>query len=262
MRFVQHNGLQFLQFPHLMKCPGIWHGIAVAWTSSNRHAPRRFNLGLGCGMTDAAVWQNRHRLLSTIHPTARGVFTKQVHGATAVVWHEKTPGDQTIAGIVEGDALITADPLTILFIQVADCQPVIVIDPVQRVVANIHSGWRGSIQNIIGATIEKMVSRFDCRPEHLLCGIGPSLGPCCSEFINFRTEIPERLWRYRRAHDHFDFWRMSVDQLIQAGVRANNIDVCGVCTKCNPHLFFSYRHQKQTGRFSSVVGVIPDKAQP
>jgi len=154
MRFVQHNGLQFLQFPHMMKCPGIWHGIPVAWTSSNRHAPRRFNLGLGCGMSDAAVWQNRHRLLSTIHPDARGVFTRQVHGSTAVVWHEETPGDQTIAGIVEGDALITA------------------------------------------------------------------------------------------------------------GVRANNIDVSGVCTKCNPHLFFSYRHQKQTGRFSSVVGVIPDKAQP
>jgi purine-nucleoside/S-methyl-5'-thioadenosine phosphorylase / adenosine deaminase len=122
-------------------------------------------------------------------------------------------------------------------------------------VANIHSGWRGSVGNIIGRTIQVMTSEYSSRPRELVCGVGPSLGPCCAEFVNYRKEIHESFWRYRRPGDYFDFWKISRDQLLTAGVPRGHICVSGICTKCNPHLFFSYRRDSKTGRFATVVGI-------
>lgn len=116
------------------------------------------------------------------------------------------------------DAVITDIKGIFLVIQVADCQSVMLYDPHQKAIANIHSGWRGSIMNIIGKCADTMVREFGCRPENLLAGISPSLGPCCSEFIHYKEEIPEPLWKYKhRDKDFFDFWAMSRDQLMEKG---------------------------------------------
>ncbi len=99
-----------------------------------------------------------------------------------------------------GDAMITDAPGQSLVIQTADCQAVLIYDPVRKAVANIHSGWRGSIQNIIGLTVQAMIKEFDSDPKNLLAGIGPSLGPCCAEFIHYRTEIPKAFWSYKNQY--------------------------------------------------------------
>jgi hypothetical protein len=133
---------------------------------------------------------------------------------------------------------------------------VLLFDPIRGAVANIHSGWRGSIDNIIGETVKEMRLRFGCRPRDLMAGIGPSLGPCCAEFLNFRREIPAALWRYRINATHFDFWAMSRDQLLGAGLKEGHIEQSRLCTRCRTDLFFSYRAAKETGRFASVIGLI------
>ena len=153
------------------------------------------------------------------------------------------------------DALITDVPGIRLLIQTADCQAVMLFDPQKRVVANIHCGWRGSLLNIIGRTLLEMSREFDCRPKHIQAGIGPSLGPCCAEFVNFQTEIPADFWGYKDARDHFDFWAVSCDQMKRAGVAAENIDVSRICTRCRTDEFYSYRAEKTTGRFAAVIGL-------
>lgn len=100
-----------------------------------------------------------------------------------------------------------------------------------------------------------MKSRYGCRAADVHAGIGPSLGPCCAEFKNYRSEIPRHLWDYRGPDDHFDFWAMSRDQLRQAGVPAGNIVSSRLCTRCRTDLFFSYRGEKVTGRFAALIGV-------
>ena len=140
-------------------------------------------------------------------------------------------------------------------IQVADCQPVLLFDPNQKVIAAVHSGWRGSLQNIIGKTIISMVHHFHCSPEKIIAGIGPSLGPCCSEFVHYRKEIPGAFWKYKKNETHFDFWELSRDQMRETGVKTSNIHISGLCTKCRNDLFFSYRRQKITGRFAGVIGL-------
>jgi copper oxidase (laccase) domain-containing protein len=123
------------------------------------------------------------------------------------------------------------------------------------VVANVHSGWRGSIQNIIGRTVDTMKQHFDCRPDGIIAGIGPSLGPCCAEFIHYETEIPKEFWGYMDSDDHFDFWAISSDQLMKAGVPEPNIESSQMCTRCRTDAFYSYRAEKITGRFAAVIGL-------
>ena len=261
MHWIRNNGLQYLQFPRLTALAGFSHGIFLRTAAGYDGRVEPLNLGLDCGSPESEVWRNRQRVLSLLGSRALGVFARQTHGRQVGVWdggHQARSDAGCPAVRLDGDALITAKTSALLVIQVADCQPVIVIDPVQRVVANIHSGWRGSIQNVVGAAIAKMIGAYGCRAQNLVCGIGPSIGPCCAEFIHYRSEIPESFWAYRRPADHFDFWQISADQLTAAGVPEENISVSGICTRCNPHLFFSYRHERHTGRFAAVVGIRPE----
>ncbi len=258
MRLVHDDGLAYVQFPALTALPGFFHGVFLRHAQDYQGDLVSLNVGLGNGGSDQKVWHNRKRMLSTFGSDT-GIFTHQVHGTGVAIWRGlDTPSvSQGLKHVhLQGDALVTALEGSALVIQVADCQPVIIIDPVQRVVANVHSGWRGSIRNVIGHTVEALVKDFGCRPEHLVCGIGPSLGPCCAEFINFRDEIPEPYWDYGRTGNLFDFWQLSMDQLMAAGVHPEHISVARICTKCNQHLFFSYRGERSTGRFAAVVGIM------
>ena len=261
MRLIQDAGLKCFQFPALAELPGFFHGIFPRQAVDGQVHSDDFNLGLGHGTPEGDIWRNRKKMLGFFGPDHCAVYANQVHGKGVGILKQREdritplPAD---AIQLDGDALISDMPAVGLVIQVADCQPIILVDPLKRVVANIHSGWRGSIQNVIGMTIAGMVSDLSCRPENLVCGIGPSLGPCCAEFVNYQDEIPDSFWGYRSTDDLFDFWRVSLDQLIEAGVRPEKISLAGMCTKCNQHLFFSYRGEKCTGRFAAVVGIRPD----
>ncbi len=254
MRWIQNNGLNYLQFPALARVPGFFHGVFPRSASNTGGRRVSFNIGLNCGDPESVVKRNRERMLSCFGRPL-GVFARQVHGAeVGVVSTAAAPIGQDLIR-VDGDALATAQCHNALVIQVADCQPVLIADPVKKVAANVHSGWRGSIDNIIGRTIEALVTRLGCRPQDMIAAIGPSLGPCCAEFVNYRKEIPRRYWKYRRADNLFDFWRLSIDQLVEAGIPMEATSLAGICTRCNQHLFFSYRGQKNTGRFAAVIGV-------
>ncbi len=254
MRWIQDNGLQYLQFPTLAELPGFFHGVFPRTAANTGGGHPSFNIGLNCGDPESMVEQNRQRMLDCFGRPL-GVFARQVHGTeVGVVSTTAVPTGQGPIRI-NGDALATARRQHALVIQVADCQPVLIADPVKKVAANVHSGWRGSIDNIIGRTIDTLVTQLGCRPQHMVAAIGPSLGPCCAEFVNYRKEIPRRYWKYRRAGDLFDFWHLSIDQLAEAGIPSEATSLAGICTRCNQHLFYSYRGQKDTGRFAAVIGI-------
>ena len=68
-------------------------------------------------------------------------------------------------------------------------------------------------------------------------------------------EIPKIFGQYKTPTDHFDFWAISRDQLADAGVPGQNIEISNVCTRCNSAVFFSYRGEGRTGRFASIIGL-------
>jgi YfiH family protein len=250
------SGVSFYQFNNLVACSGIDHRIFTRNSGYSRPPFASLNVGFGIGDRQKNVAKNRG-IISRFMGAGRLVFARQVHGCEiAVLSRDSEKGGKTAAGrAFTADAMVTDIFGENLAIQVADCQAVLLYEPTRRVIANVHCGWRGSIQNIIGRTVEVMVQHFNCRPGRIRAGIGPSLGPCCAEFINYSTEIPKEFWRYKGLNAHFDFWSLSANQLNRAGVAEINIESSGICTRCHTDDFFSYRAQRTTGRFAAVIGL-------
>ncbi len=276
----EQDNVTFMQFLHLSGFDDIKHAVFTRNSGKSRKPYNSLNVGFGVGDEDQNVVENREILSRCIGATDL-IFMDQVHGTRVLVIAEddapflpddtknSTESDSIAVlnnasggfdpdaeqGLV-GDALITNTPENFLVVQVADCQSILLYDPMVKVVSNIHSGWRGSINNIIGSTVQAMTTYFGCASSDIVAGIGPSLGPCCAEFINYKKEIPEKFWQYKGADNHFDFWSASLDQLCQAGVLSENIDLSRICTKCNTDLFFSFRGEGATGRFATLIGLV------
>ncbi len=243
------NGLACLQFPNLKDFAEIRHAVFTRRGGCSGPPYHFLNTSFSVGDAPEKVGRNREAIRRCLEAPEM-VFARQVHGTEAAVLSGAPP-----AGPPAVDALVSDVRGRYLAIQAADCQAVMVYDPVRRVVANIHSGWRGSIGNVIGRTLREMTTAFgtDCRD--LLAGIAPSLGPCCAEFVNYRQEIPRSFWPYKDAGHHFDFWAVSCDQLRGAGVPAAHIFSSRLCTRCHGDRFYSYRGQGVTGRFAAVIGL-------
>ena len=251
-----NHGASYYQFKNLAKFAAIDHGIFTRKAGHSQPPFASLNVSYGIGDDDKAVARNRG-IISGIMGAGEMIYLDQVHGCDIVIAdrNQKEPHNPTANRPLIADAIVTDRPGHYLAIQVADCQSVLMYEPTRQVVANVHSGWRGSIGNIIGSTVEAMKRHFGCRPEDILAGIGPSLGPCCGEFINYKTEIPKAFWSYKDAVHHFDFWAISSDQLITAGVPGENIESSRMCSRCRTDEFFSYRAEKTTGRFAAVIGL-------
>jgi YfiH family protein len=258
---VKRQDNYFFQYTALNDFPGLTHAMVCRNGGFSQPPFDGMNLSLGLGDRPEAVTDNRKRLL-TIMGGRVHVYIRQNHGTSIRVIKRDAYGQREAIRTEPGaaDALITDVPGIRLLVQTADCQAVMIFDPRARVVANVHCGWRGSATNIIGNTVLKMVSEFGCRPKQMTAAIGPSLGPCCAEFINYENEIPRQLWPFRVGVNHFDFWRISRHQLVTAGLPDGNVHGPAICTRCNPHLFFSYRGAWETGRFASLIGMDEDIA--
>ena len=195
------------------------------------------------------------RKLGRVLGSEKVVFLNQVHGENVLVLNGKGTWGPGMPG-ARADAVITRQRDRLLVIQVADCQAIMMVDPREKVVANVHAGWRGSVADIAGKTVVAMERYFGSRSSDLVCAIGPSLGPCCAEFVNFARELPETFTGYKDGNRRFDFWQITADQLKSVGVRPENILQSRICTRCNPALFYSYRGQKTPLRFAAAIGLL------
>lgn len=256
MILVTKNEASFYQFENLKKFPEICHGIFTRHFGHSTGPFQSLNVSFGLGDVADDVRKNRRHIFRVFGGRDL-VFIEQVHDNQVIIFNARNSdsSDLNDRAFGIGDALVTNVCQKYLTIQLADCQSILFYDPIQRVIANVHSGWRGSIKNIIGRTVAVMKNYFKCTGADIIAGIGPSLGPCCAEFINYRKEIPQIFWQYKSSADYFDFWSISRDQLIDAGVPGANIESGNICTKCNTETFFSYRGEGQTGRFAAVIGL-------
>ncbi len=243
-----HSGLAPFFFDAFSQEEGLGHGIfhrlggvsPVPWDS--------LNVGLAVGDDANLVAENRQRIRRTFSFSAL-VAAHQVHGDQVAVVKEDPGVD--INGV---DALVSEVRGIGLMIQQADCQAVLLYDPSRPAVGIAHSGWRGSVANIIGKTVAVMGAEFGSDPAGMLAAVSPSLGPCCGEFVNHRKELPEACQAFQVRPNHFDFWAISRYQLEEAGILAERISIAGLCTVCDSR-FFSYRREKNTGRNASVIGL-------
>lgn len=254
---IENNekSVPYLQFPNLQAFSSIRHGIFTREGGVSKTPYNSLNVGLNTGDQKENVIQNRRTIRQNLGD-ADMVFAHQIHGKDVLMMENNNLISHESRQVTQkGDAIVTNVRGKNLVIQVADCQAVLLYDPVKEVIGNVHSGWRGSVLNIVGETISVMKCHYGSETKDIFVGVGPSLGPCCAEFINYPKEIPESLWIYKRNSVYFDFWSLTRDQLMDAGVLKKNIYIADICTKCNTDRFFSYRDQQNTGRFAVAIGL-------
>lgn len=244
------------------------------------------NVRFGIGDRHENVVENRRRICDALGLECdRLVSANQTHGKNVAVveCEQQKSGGQSkthtleelrtskvensnaygLAEIEDADALVTSEKGVGLMIQVADCQAILMFDPVKGVAAVVHAGWKGLAQNVSGAAIEVMREKFGVDPANILVGVAPSLGPCCAFFSNPEKELPSTFHKFIDARKRVDLWSFSIEQLQKNGIRPGNIELARVCTQCGngkdisgPHKFFSFRGEHGiTGRFGVVIAL-------
>lgn len=171
--------------------------------------------------------------------------TEQIHRAE--VWDLSNSSEKILA-----DAIITNRPGCAIMVKVADCMPIFIYDPKNRAIGLAHSGWKGTLKNIIGNTIHEMQKKYNTDPCEIFVGIGPSIGPCCYTRPKWKDEIPESFHKYMKD-DHLDLWKIAEDQLTDLGVPLSHIENMFLCTKCHNDIFSSYRVEKENTKNLAAV---------
>lgn len=156
------------------------------------------------------------------------------------------------------DALILTDKNLGIFLNFADCTPVILYDEKQNIGAIAHAGWRGTAQKIAPKTVEKMVNDFNSKPQDITALIGPAIGFCC---YNVGEEVLQKLsssvknfnglFEIRQGNIFVDLKNINKQQLKEIGV--TKIDVCSYCTVHDNNKFFSYRNENATTKRHSAI---------
>lgn len=208
------------------------------------------------------VVKNRKVLFESLNINfSSSVFCQQIHGNNVYVVDAGDAGkgsESYEGGISETDALITNLPNICLALLVADCVPIIFYDKSQKVVGVAHAGWRGTMLNISGKTVQKMVSEFGTDPKDILVVIGPSIGQNCFEIGDEVTtaakeNMLEKFLIYKNDKIYLDLWEANREQVVLSGIPPENIEISGICNHCSED-YFSFRRDKDARRF--ITGIM------
>lgn len=271
---VEKDGLVWYTLASYAGLP-VAHGAFTRLGGFSRAPFADLNVGGHVGDDPAAVAANHRAIYTALgaDPT-RVVSVRQVHG-DHVARVDVADAGRTLEAT---DALITDAPGLLLMLRFADCVPVWLYDPRRHAVGLAHAGWQGTAQGIAAKTVRAMGEAFGSRPEEMLAGLGPAIGPCCYEVgpdvieaLRAAVTDVEGLLSDRRPAGggsegvvppnavvsnaaHLSLWEANAVQLREAGV--SHIETAGICTSCRVDEFYSHRREEgRTGRFAVVAGL-------
>lgn len=255
---VKNGKLEYLQFKALNKynvlhCITLRHG----GVSTNEHSSLNFrNKG-----TDKVenVKENLRRIREELNFS--NVYKANQDHTDTVIHINSENKEKYLA--YEGntdekaDGYIVSEKNIATLITTADCNPIIIYDPVKNVIANVHAGWKGVINRVYINAISKMEKEFGSKVEDLLVCIGPSIRKCCfsSEEESFKEKFTsvfnyeEKYLEYEDKSNrfHIDLIEILKTEFRKIGVEDKQIHVANICTRCNTKDFFSYRECVQKG---------------
>ena len=248
---IKENGVGLLTFKAWENIPYLTHCFSTRIGGVSEEEFAAMNLGFNRGDSDENVKEN-FRLIAQAanipvenitagaqdhHTNVRRVTMKN---AGTGIWKPKD--------MESVDGLVTDEPNLPLLIYAADCVPLYFYDPIHHAIGLSHAGWRGTVNGMAKATVEKMQEEFDTRPEDLLAAIGPSIAkecfevdaPCAEEFLAL-PDSDKFVTDDGNGKFHVDLWACNRAFLLGAGVLPEHITTGGVCTMCNSDLLFSHR---------------------
>ena len=273
---VEKEGIQYLQFRKLLEYSDIiTHGYSLGIDKNFRTA-RANKQKLPEQEAQKAIkdYENLGKCIDI--KLNKMVKPNQAHTDKIQIVEKhilKNEPDFNLEVYDKTDGLITNKKDIALATTNADCILLLFFDPVNKVIANVHSGWRGTIQRISVKTVQKMVNKFNCKPENIICCICPSIRKCHFEVENDVKEIFEKEFKDLKIEQNNDIMEKQKDKekwnidtvlinkilLKQEGLKQENIIDSGICSVCNSDLIHSYRVEKQGYGLATALIKINDK---
>lgn len=269
LNFRPDNSPFFITFPQLDKIDFIKNAFTTRLGGVSKGMYSTMNMSFTNGDNRDDVLENYRIICSELNVDInKVVLSHQTHTNNVRIITEDDIGK----GIFKErdydnvDGLITNVKGIVLVTQYADCTPLLFCDPVKKVIATSHAGWRGTAQEIGRITVEKMCSHFGCSPENIIAAIGPSICKDCYE-VDSPVYEPISKINYLDTDKIFvnkgggkymlDLWETNRQILINAGLRPDNIDVTDLCTNCNPNIFHSHRYTcGKRGNLAAIISLV------
>lgn len=252
---MDHLGASCYLKPNIFsKISGLIAAESTRHGGLSQGAYSSLNVGISTADDPAVVDQNRHIFFKSLGLHAEQVASAyQVHGDAIL----KVEHPQRAEGY---DALITNVPDIFLTVTIADCTPILIADPVQRAVAAIHAGWRGTAAQIVAKTLRQMELEYGTRSADCYAYIGTCIDECSFEvngdvadhFASAHKRWDENVQKY-----FVDLKAANRAQLLEAGVPVEQVEVSPYSTVLHNEHFFSYRKEKGvTGRMLNLIGFL------
>lgn len=166
------------------------------------------------------------------------------------------------------DGLITNKNQIVLATTNADCILLMFFDPIKKVIANVHSGWRGTFQKIAVNAVNKMIEEYGCSAKDIICCICPSIRKChfkvekdvkdmCVDIFSYTGQI-NSIVEYGGMENGIDKWCIDTVLinkilLMDSGILLENIVDSGICSVCNCGNIHSFRHEKKGYGLNSAI---------
>jgi YfiH family protein len=253
------NGVPYYSFEALGAHRELVHAVFTRLGGVSAPPYEALNVGHSVGDDHDDVEANHRLLYETLGLSSADVVTaRQVHSNHVAVVDTKDVGRV----VPKTDALVTAVPGVFLLLRFADCLPILLYDPEQRIVSIGHAGWRGTAATVAQQMIRVMVESLGSDPAQLIASLGPAIGPCCYRVGQEVVEaITPTLQHRQRAIRHWgdgafslDLWEANRQHLLSEGVKT--VETSYICTACHAGEFFSHRADGgTTGRFAAIIGM-------
>ncbi len=237
----------FLRFPELAAAESTRHGgVSPAPYAS-------LNLGKHTDDAPENIAENRRRFCAALgFQPAQMAWSKQVHGDQVRL--------VTGPGGAEGfDALVTDRPGLLLAVSMADCTPILIYDPRNRVAAAVHSGWPGTAARLVEKTLARMAAAFGTRGADCFAYIGTCIDECSFEVggeVAEKFDAGFKRFDAERGKFLVDLKKANAAQLLAFGIPEDHLEISPLSTVLNNADYFSHRKEKgTTGRMLAVIGV-------
>ncbi len=247
---------------------GITHGFSTRRGGVSPAPWDSLNLDDRRGDDLAHVHENFRRLCAALDADAeRVVLSRQVHrdDVRIVTAADAGKGLWYAQDYDSADALVTDVPGMALIVFSADCNVLLLHDPVRRVVGAAHAGWRGTAAGIAAKTARVMHDVYGCAPSDIRAAVGPAIGQCCFETDGdvpaaLRDALgaaaePYMAWNGKKWH--IDLKGINALWLHREGV--THTDICPDCTACRPDLYWSHRRMGlRRGEQAALIALTED----
>lgn len=267
---INKNGAQYLQFRRLLKYKDILVHAYSLGTDTNFRTSRGKNKKQLSPEEMQQAYKNYDKLCNAIGESYINIVKPNQDHTQNIQRVDKkinlSVPDFNLNDYNSTDGLITAKKDILLATTNADCILLMFFDPVRKVIANVHSGWKGTLQRISVEAVRKMQKEYESCPEDIICCICPSIRKCHFEVEKdveqlFRDEFKELnleliIERKSEKKWNIDTVQINKEILKMAGLSEKNIIDSKICSVCNFDLIHSYRVEKEEyGLATAIIGL-------